>query len=73
MERQLGKLKLLLDNLKFKYPDNNISFIDEDNGTNIKIDEIEVFIENSVLKEGYDSHGDKFINSIIDMIEENMI
>lgn len=73
MEKELSQVKVHLDNLKFKYPDNDISYEDNDAQLDIKVDGEDITLEHGVLSEGVDAHGIKFINGVIDMLEDEIL
>lgn len=73
MSKQLSQVKLHLDTLKFKYPDNDISYQDGDNQLDIKVEDYDITLEHKILDEGYDMHGIKFINGVIDMLEQEIL
>lgn len=73
MSKQLSQVKVHLDNLKFKYPDNDISYQDGDNQLDIKVEDEDITLEHKILDEGYEEHGIKFINGVIDMLEQEIL
>lgn len=73
MNEHLSQIKMHLSNLDEKYPANKITYSDESRFLNIDIDGSSLELDYELINAGFDEHGTKFANAIIDMIENNMI
>lgn len=72
MSRQLSQMKMQLDNLNKKYPNNDITYEDGGDNLKIKIDDSDIELDHKLLNEGFEDFGVKFINGVVDMVESNI-